>query len=91
MKLDHHLTPEERLTKPVLTGKTSGDLNALVLFDEITDYLYARRIELRIGLSNSKKERSIYVAPSQLVEAVECIARISEVIRQRLEAELQEN
>lgn len=90
-KHDHHLTPEERLTEPVLTGKTSDDLDKIVLFDEITDYLYVRGIETRIGLSDDHSERTLFVSLAQLAEVKNHIATISEAIRERLEAELQGN
>ncbi|MCX6733691.1 MAG: hypothetical protein NTX63_02665 [Candidatus Peregrinibacteria bacterium] len=84
---DHHLSDEERLTEPVVTGKTAGDLGAIVLFDQISDLLFDNGIEARIGLNGDHTERSLYVSPSQLAEANEHIATISEIIRQRAEAE----
>lgn len=87
---DHHLSDEERLTEPVVTGKTAGELDAIALFDQISDLLFDNGIEARIGLNGNHTERSLYVAPAQLAEANELIAAISETIHQRAEAEMTE-
>lgn len=87
---DHHLSDEERLTEPVVTGKTAGELDAIALFDKISDLLFNNGIEVRIGLSNDHAERSLYVSPSQLAEAEELIATISEQIHRQMEAEMAE-
>jgi|GEM_PF-6702471 len=87
---DHHLSDEERLTEPIVTGKTGGELDAIALFDQISDLLFNSGIEVRIGMSSDNAQRSLYVSPTQRAEAEQLIATISERIRRQMEAEMAE-